>query len=185
MTAAAERNRSQSFGIMAIVGGVVFSTVAAVIVAIFVLLLYLGYRQVRDTETAANKKDQHVRDTGSAGPIENVQPVGGGGRRVRTDGGGENSTRDPNARPPPGPVSLIVSDEKVFLSIEVNCPGGYRARGNFRKHGSKEMKATVQRVPSDEMCTATFQGSEPAKVRVSGNQTKRCTFNPVDCHFVY
>jgi hypothetical protein len=185
MTASAESNRSQSLGILAIVGGVVFSTAAALVVAVLVLLLYLGYRKVQGDDLAANDpRKGHVRDTGSAGPIEDARPVVPGRPRPG-GGGGDGTTRDPSMGPPPGPATVIVSKKLVFLSIEVNCPGGYRSRGTFREDTKKTMRATVQNVPGDERCTVTFQGSQPAKAWITGNQTLSCTFEPVVCHEVY
>jgi hypothetical protein len=183
----AEENRSQSLGILAIVGGLSFSVAAAVIMAVLVLLLWLLYSAATgDSPLAGDKagKDQHVRDTGHANP---QLPAPGTGRRTGNGGvaGGDPTVRDPSLGPPPGPASVIVPKEMMFLSIEVNCPGGYRNRGDFRKEGKSSKKATVQNVPGDERCTVTFQGSEPAKTWITGNQTLSCTFNPVVCNQVF
>ncbi|MEZ4238837.1 MAG: hypothetical protein R3F59_22320 [Myxococcota bacterium] len=185
MAAGAETNRTQSLGILAIVGGVVFSTTAAIVVAVLVLLLYLGYRKVQDDKLAeAGTDKQHVRDTGIAEPVENVPVRPRSPGKGRTDRG-ENTVGSPNNGPPPGPVSIIVSKKMVFLSIEVNCPSGFRSRGTFRPDAKGTMKATVQNVPGDERCVATFQGSQPAKAWVTGNQTLQCTFDPIVCDRVY
>lgn len=186
MTAGAETNRSQSLGILAVVGGVVFSTAAALVVAVLVLLLYLGYRKVQDDQLAADDpRKGHVRDTGTAGPIQRPQPVAPGRTRPGSGKPGDPSYRDPSLGPPPGPATVIVSKKLVFLSIEVNCPGGYRSRGTFKPDTKSTMRATVQNVPGDERCTVTFQGSQPAKTWITGNQTLKCTFDPVTCHDVY
>ncbi|MEQ1506719.1 MAG: hypothetical protein ABMB14_31115, partial [Myxococcota bacterium] len=187
MTAGAEVSRSQSLGVLAIVGGVVVTVGAGLVLAALVIVLLFVYRQQTEGGdlAAADKAARHVKDTGVAGPIDNTQPAHPRPGKAKTPVPGDPSVHDPSAGPPPGPATLIVPNEQMFLSIEVNCPGGYRSRGSFRKDTAKTMRATVPNVPGDERCTVTFQGSEPAKTWVSGNQTKTCTFNPVVCHDVF
>lgn len=180
---AVEGSRSQSMGVLAIVGGLVFMVGAVAVVGIIALLvgLFLFDLELPGGLASGDRiKDKHIRDTGFADPIQQPQPGQGG----RTPGDpGDRTVADPNAGPPPGPATLIVPDSMMWLSIEVNCPGGFRGRGKFRPHSTKGwMKATAQNVPGDEKCTVTFQGSEPAKTYVTGNQTLQCTFNPTDCH---
>lgn len=182
MTASAEQNRAQSLGVLAIVGGGVFTVAAAIVVALVVILLYLGYRTVqREVASTDPKKDQHVRDSGHLGPIDPGAPRPPPRPHPVGDPGGDDTRGGQGSGIPPGPATVVVPNTMVFLSIEVNCPGGYRARGSFRGDTDTTMRATVPTVPGDERCTVTFQGSEPAKTWISGNQTKYCTFNPVVC----
>ena len=180
---AVEGSRAQSMGVLAIVGGLVFMVGSVVVVAIVALLvaLFVFDAQLPGTRLAGDEiKDRHIRDTGFANP---VQPEPGGGAGRAPGDPGDRTVADPNAGPPPGPATVIVPDEMMWFSIEVNCPGGYRGRGKFRPHSTKGwMKATAHNVPGDEKCTVTFQGSEPAKTYVTGNQTLQCTFNPTECH---
>jgi hypothetical protein len=183
----AEENRAQSLGILAIVAGLGVAMAAAVMMVLLVVLLWFLYSAATGDSAIASKKptkDQHIRDTGYATP-ELAQPgQGGGGRRTSTDPADPNY-RDPSLGPPPGPVSIIIPKDMMFLSIEVNCPDGYRNRGDFRKDSKGFRKATVQNVPGDQRCTVTFQGSEPIKVWVTANQTLSCTFGPVNCSPVH
>ena len=162
MIESAEENRSQSLGVLAIVGGLVFAMVSAVVIGVVVLVLWLMIRQSGiggDVATADPTDDQHIRDTGSAGPIVQPDPVPGGGRRVgKGPATGDPNARDPSLGPPPGPATVIVPTT---------------------------MKATVPDVPGDQKCTVTFQGSEPAKTWITGGETKTCTFNPVTCYLVH
>jgi hypothetical protein len=188
MNAHAEQARSQSFGLVAIVGGLVFMVGAAVVITLVVVIALFFVRDELG-EVIAGKGDKdpkHVTDTGFVREIEQPQP--GRGPRVAdpVDPDDPNRVRDPRLGPPPGPATIIVSTSMFFHTIEVDCPGGYRNRGKFRKDaGGQTMRATVPNVPGDEKCTVTFQGSEPAKTYVSGNQTKQCTFNPTQCHDVW
>ena len=181
MGGGSEGSRSQSMGVIAIVGGMVFmlgSVMVVVLVVLLVWLFVLDGKLPGDIAKGGVEKDKHVRDTGFANP---VQPEKGGGGRTVAGDPGDRTIADPNAGPPPGPATVYVPSSMMFLSLEVNCPGGYRGRGKFRDAGKGEMKATVQMVPGDEKCVVTFQGSEPAKTYVTGNQTVTCSFNPTEC----
>jgi hypothetical protein len=182
MAGQVDGSRSQSMGVLAIVGGLAFMTVSVIIVALVVLLVSFFLFQVTRDDTLAGgdaDKQRQIRDTGSAEPIRS----GGGGGGPRGPGDpGDRTVGDPNAGPPPGPATVTVPTNMMFLSIEVNCPGGYRARGNFKRISQDAMSATVKDVPGDESCIVTFQGSEPAKANISGNQRKICKFNPTECY---
>jgi hypothetical protein len=181
MAGQVEGSRSQSMGVLAIVGGLLFMTVSVVIVALVVLLVsFFVFQVTRDDELAGKDggKNRQIRDTGSEEPIQRER---GGGSHVAGDPG-DRTVGDPNAGPPPGPATVTVPNEMMFLSIEVNCPGGYRSRGKFKRISADMMSASVYDVPSDESCVVTFQGSEPAKANISGNQSKICKFNPTECY---
>lgn len=189
MVASGEENRRQSLGVLAIVGGLVFAVVAAVVVGGVVILLWFAYRQsgIGGEVVAVDPTDaRHVRDTGFAGPIERpaVEP-GSGTRRGKGDPVRDPNVRDPSLGPPPGPATVIVPSTMMFLTAEISCPGGFRKRGTFRQDSPTTLRATVPDVPGDEKCTVTFQGSEPAKTWITGNETKTCTFNPVTCYLVH
>jgi hypothetical protein len=76
----------------------------------------------------------------------------------------------------PAPVSVRIPKDVVFHEFEVSCPGGFRARGRFRNH-----QASVRSVPPGVACTATFKGSEYARVSVKAGQNLSCTFGPTEC----
>jgi hypothetical protein len=182
MAGQVDGSRSQSMGVLAIVGGLLFMAVSVAVIAVVVLLASLFWFQVTRDDTLAStdaSKNRQIRDTGSAEPIRSGGG-GGGGRGVGDPG--DRTVGDPNAGPPPGPATVTVPTQMMFLSIEVNCPGGYRSRGKFKRISQDAMSATVYDVPSDESCVVTFQGSEPAKMTISGNQKKICKFNPTECY---
>jgi hypothetical protein len=182
MAGQVEGSRSQSMGVLAIAAGLGFMALSVALVAVLVLLISFFVFQVTTDGTLAGKgddKERQIRDTGSAEPIKS------GGRGGVAGGPGDPGDRtvgDPNAGPPPGPATVTVPTNMMFLSVEVNCPGGYRSRGKFKRLSQDAMSATVFNVPSDESCIVTFQGSEPAKASISGNQSKICKFNPTECY---
>lgn len=182
MAGQVDGSRSQSMGVLAIVGGLAFMTASVVVVALVVLILsFFLFQVTRDDGLAGADKDKQrqIRDTASEEPI--ARQRGGGGPAGPGDPG-DRTVGDPNAGPPPGPATVTVPTSMMFLSIEVNCPGGYRSRGNFKRVSQDAMSATVREVPSDESCVVTFQGSEPARATISGNQRKICKFNPTECY---
>ena len=76
----------------------------------------------------------------------------------------------------PAPVSVRIPNDVVFHEFEVSCPDGFRARGRFRNQ-----QASVRNVPPGVVCTATFKGSEYARVSVRAGQNLRCEFGPTEC----
>jgi hypothetical protein len=184
MTASAEESRQKSMSVFVIVGGIAFAVISALIVALAMLLLLLVYKQMQDPGEVANKDEgpQHISDTAVGGDLPELPepkvPRPGG---VGPGDDGKKSERDPSLGPPPGPASVIVPKTTYFVSMEVNCPSGLRARGTFAKYDKTRVKATVQGVPADERCTVTFQGAESAKTWISGHQTLDCTFDPIVC----
>lgn len=187
MVEAGEENRRQSLGVFAIVGGLAFAVVAALVVAVVVVLSWLAIRQSRLGEELATDEiegPRHIREGKSAGPLAPEAPKPTGGTPRAPVAGTDPHARDPALGPAPGPVTLIVPSTMMFLTIEVSCPSGFRKRGTFRTDSDSTMRATVPDVPSDQRCTVTFQGSEPAKTWITGNETRTCTFNPVTCHLV-
>jgi len=76
----------------------------------------------------------------------------------------------------PAPVSVRIPSDVVFHEFEVSCPGGFRARGRFRNQ-----QASVRSVPPGVSCTATFKGSEYARVSVKAGQNLSCEFGPTEC----
>ncbi|MCA9490149.1 MAG: hypothetical protein KC621_09500 [Myxococcales bacterium] len=182
MAGGLEGSRSQSRGVLAIVGGLLFMAASTFVILFAVLLVMLWWTANQRTGELANGEDgpQHIRDTGFADPTRTVR-TGPGPRNPGDPGDGSN--RDPNFIPP-GPSTVIVSRDMMFHSIEINCPGGYRSRGRFKNVDAQMMSATVQNVPGDESCVVTFQGSEPAKTYIRGNERKICKFNPVECYMM-
>jgi hypothetical protein len=157
-------------GVMAIVGGLTFMVVSAIVVLLAVLLVGL-FMTLRPVETVAGTDEAEggVLDTA----VAEVGPEKGGG------GGGKGPAapqEDPLASgPQPGPATLIIPPDAFYHSIEINCPGGFKGRARFKKG-----KATVYNVPPDERCVVTFQGANYVKDWISGHQTKMCTqFDPV------
>ncbi len=184
MAGDADRAHSQSMGVLAIIGGLLFMVGAAVVtVGLMVLAWMFLVDKVPDTTVSTDAPRGHVQDTGVASPVPIPEPGGGVGAGVAPP----VDDKDPPdfAAAQVGPATIIVPDTMLFHSIELNCPGGIRTRGKFRPYNETELKATAQRVPADERCVVTFQGSEPARTHISGNHTLTCTFNPVVCHRVY
>lgn len=182
MAGGLEGSRSQSRGVLAIVGGMLFMAASTLVILFAVLLVMLWWTGTQIVGGVATTEDgpQHIRDTGFADPQRSVR--NGPGPRTPGDPG-SGSDRDPNFIPP-GPATVVVARDMMFHSIEVNCPGGYRNRGTFKKADGGMMSATVPNVPGDESCTVTFQGSEPAKTYIRGNERKICKFNPVECYLM-
>ena len=151
----ADRRRDDSLGLVAIVGGLIFMLASAAVVALAVLLVGLWVSTRGEGELAGGAGDpEHIRQGGPAPEVDTDDPLATG--------------------PGPGPATLIIPPDALFFTVEINCPGGYRGRGKFKKG-----KAVVYNVPPDERCTVTFQGSTFAKTYISGHQTKMCTqFEP-------
>ncbi len=180
MAGEVEGARARSLGVLAIVGGLVFMVASTLVLVVVVLLMMLWWtgRQNRGDLAANQDGEQHIRDTGYADPTRSVRQ--GPGPRAPGDPG-ERTVGDGNVIPP-GPATVVAPAEMMFLSIEINCPSGFRNRGRFKKISDGMMSATVPNVPGDESCTVTFQGSEPAKTYITGNQKKICQFNPTECY---
>lgn len=140
-----------------------------VLIAVLVVGLFMAFRPDGGGDVAGGDLDDPIIDTA----VAEVGPAKGGGGG---GGGAGPATEDPLATGPgPGPATLLIPPDALYHSVEINCPGGFRGRGKFRKG-----KAVVYNVPPDERCVVTFQGSNYVKDWISGHQTKMCTqFQPV------
>ncbi|MBX2801812.1 MAG: hypothetical protein KTR31_29305 [Myxococcales bacterium] len=170
-TDAARRYSLGVFAIVAGIGAVVMGGLAVVVLMVGGVYLVTGEA---GPGALAGGGPAHVTDTGHGQAV----PSEPRRRRRRTGGGGVAAPRGPK----PGPATVIVPTDMAFLSMELDCPGGFSRRGRFQPQaGGATMRATVQAVPAGVSCRVTFQGSEPAKTRIAAGQTRRCTFNPTVC----
>lgn len=180
LAASADAGAESSNQVAAIVMGMGFVSVAAMLVVSLILcagLFYWNQAQQNDGIAAADKDKGHIRDTGVAPEIIRRKTGGGGGGPGKPVGDGEEEEPAP-AAPTVAPVVITVPEHVFFHSLEINCPdNGMRLRGRFRGR-----KVTVQDVPIREECIVTFQGSEPAKTVAHGGQRLDCvSFNPTEC----
>jgi hypothetical protein len=173
----ADLQRAQSYRVFAVVLGLMFM-VSSVLVVVAILTVYGVYvmnqaedpkpvdvvvtpppapRTPVDTglpEPPAPKLQPRPRPNPRPQPVAPVAPV-------------------PEVAPTdPGPVTIALGPgSPAFTSVEVVCPTeNFRERGSF-SGGS----ATVPSVPRVD-CTAYFKGGPPAKAKVSGGDSKSCTF---------
>lgn len=177
---AAEARSGDSLQVMAIVGGLLFMVGAAAVVS--VLVIGVGWwtmgDMIEDGALAGLGDDlAHIGDTDVPEEILKKTPVGSKPKPGAAAPAGEEAAEPEATGPVTGNGTIILLQDKLFHSMEVNCPtSGIRTRANFRGG-----KATAYGLPTTEDCTVTFQGSEPAKATLRGNQTKACTFNPTQC----
>jgi hypothetical protein len=186
----ADRSRSDSVRIVAILVALVLVVGVGSILAIGGTILGLHMTGTIDAaelaagiggggDGANGKGDgKHIKDTGEQAPdIEIIKRGGGGG-----GGGGAAPEPEPEVRgPDPAPVSVTVPDTILFHELEVSCSGSsFRSRAKFR--GSS---ARVNNVPPNEICIATFKGSQPATTKVRAGDNLNCTFNPTYCQKKY
>ncbi len=182
-----EMHRAQSYRVFAIVIGLMFMvfTVLAVTVTLTVYGIYWYDKQPeqRDKDlTMAPVAPPPPVDTGTRvapPPPPTPQPV-----QPKTPTGPKPPSQP---RPPPEPapatdpaaVSLTLQPgSPPFTSVEIKCPTGFRERGDFVGG-----KATVPNVPRED-CEALFKGGPPAKTRVTGGDSKSCSFvggNAANC----
>lgn len=160
--------RSDNLPVLALVGGLLFVVVAAVVLV--AVALVLGAKVVDDVADAlpglnADEPERFV-DTDVGEVAEPVAPV-------RRPGGASTAVVAPQRLD----GTIVLGESRPFNSIEVNCPkSGVRARATFRGG-----QATVRDLPVDEDCVVTFQGAEPARTTLRGGQTRTCVFGPTRC----
>lgn len=168
--------------ILAIVFGLGFATVAALIGAVLILLigLFTWYQyDESDGLAGADKDKEHIRDTAVAKELTPLQPKP---RPAGSAPGSDEEETEEEAGPvTTGPVTVKIPKTAFFHSMEINCPDAQiRRRAAFRRQ-----RAHTTGVPINEECTLTFQGSEPAVTTIRGGQDKECvTFNPTECRIL-
>jgi len=162
--------------VLAIVTFLIGTMGVAALLALIVVGAGWWYSQMGEGTIAANDEDEqrHLIDTDAATEEEIAAATKA---RPRSGGGGNAAEPDPEPEvPKPAPVTVIVPPDVLFHSIEIRCPSGFARRGEF-----SSQRATVTAVPPGELCTVTFQGSQPAKTKVRAGQTVSCTFAPTNC----
>lgn len=168
--------------ILAIVFGLGFAIVSALLGAFVILLLGLfAWYQIDDGDglAGADKDKEHIRDTAVAGDLA---PLPKPRRPSPSSGDPDDTDVEEDAGPiTTGPVSVRIPKTAFFHTMEINCPDAQiRRRAPFRRQ-----RAYTTGVPIHEECTLTFQGSEPAVTTISGGQDKECvTFNPTECRLL-
>jgi len=96
--------------------------------------------------------------------------------RART--GKSYAPQGPKEEAAAGQLIIRLTDPSLSSAVEVNCPGGHRARKAFSGG-----KAVLEGIPA-ERCVASFKGGTPARFDgVSGGQSFVCTLTGVmaDC----
>ena len=168
--------------ILAIVFGLGFAIVSALIGALLILLVGLfAWYQIEDGDglAGADKDKEHIRDTAVAGELA---PLPKPKRRGPSSNDPDDTDAEEDAGPiTTGPVSVRIPKSAFFHTMEINCPDAQiRRRAPFRRQ-----RAYTTGVPIKEECILTFQGSEPAVTTISGGQDKECvTFNPTECRLL-
>ena len=76
-----------------------------------------------------------------------------------------------------GTVILDLKPGQVFNTIEAKCPSTPLVR---RRADIRSSKVTIK-LPPEEECRVTFQGSSPEYTQLRGGQTKTCQFSPTRC----
>lgn len=185
-----EISRAQSYRVFAIVTGLMFMVFSALIMTVGLAVYGLWMTAETDRErqaavvTPPPPPRQPAVDTGIAPPPTTTpkpkppKPGGGGGGTKPSP----TPTPTPTPTPPPapavgpGPVTVTIPAGEPYTSIEVTCPSGYRQRANF-SNGS----ASLPDVPRED-CLVTFRGGPPARNKISGGQSKSCTFPSGSAH---
>ena len=175
-------NRAQSYRVFAIVAGLMFMVMSALVVTV-ALIGGAAYFSTQDSSTAANdpmpareRPKSPVVDTGEAKPPPPIKPSPR--PRPRPSGGGGAAPKPAAPAPPPpapppaaaGQVTVIIPASESFTGVEVRCPDGFRDRAAFAGG-----KATIANVPNLQ-CDMFFKGGLPAKNVIRGGETKNCTF---------
>lgn len=165
--------RARSYRVFAFVTGLMFLVFTAALIAVG--LVAWGVWSAEETPDqpvasispalqAAPAPAVRVEDT--AAPPEPPKPPEPAKRPAQA-----SSSPKPAPRPTgPAPATIQIPADQPFTSIEVTCPSGFRARAPFEGG-----RATVRDVPRED-CTVHFKGGPPARNRISGGQTKTCTF---------
>lgn len=172
LATAAEARSADSLQVMAIVFGMIFMLGSALaIVGVVVGVGIYTMTDLMDDALADADSDGtiHIVDTDAVEEIVKKTPTGTWKQEEPTAPVPQGPTR--------GPGTILIDGDILFHSVEINCPrSGIRARAPFRNNA-----ATAQGLPLDEECIVTFQGSQPARASLRGNQRKHCTFNPTNC----
>jgi len=177
----AEGSRAQSYRVFAIVAGLMFMVMSALVLSVGLAVGGL-YWSNQAEPTATNQPNIAPRpertkkvDTGTAAAPPPIKPPPK--PRPTTARPRPTTTPVPAAPAPPPPpaatgsATVIVPATASFTAVEVKCPGGFRDRASFSGG-----KATVPDVPNME-CDMFFKGGLPAKNKIRGGQTKNCTFS--------
>lgn len=180
LTRDAEVGTESSNQILAIVGGLGFMLLMAVVTVLAILMIGIFTWSQQDDGIAAIDEDdpEHIRDTDDIPDIIEIQPRPRSGPRT-----GDPDADDPDAPAVPvpittGTISIEIPKTAFFHSLEINCPdANISRRASFRNR-----RASTSGVPIAEECIVTFQGSEPAQTTIHGGQNKVCvSFNPTEC----
>jgi serine/threonine protein kinase len=181
--------RAQSYRVFAVVLGLIFMVLSVLVVTVTITVGVVMYG-ARDT----GPKDSQLTvgqplppppppaDTGDRVP--DPPPVVSNPKPPRPGGGTAPAPRPTGPKPPPPPpppsadpaqatVSLAPGSPP-FTAVEVRCQvSGFRDRADFVGGTAK-----IPGVPREE-CDVFFKGGPPAKARISGGQSKTCSFQGV------
>jgi len=107
-------------------------------------------------------------------------PVRSTPRKTTRKSSGNKSSNKSTSTPAPKPaaptgagtLTVKLADKGSCFGVEVNCPSGFRARGNFNNSGA----ASLAKVPQ-ESCKISLKGCIGSFSPVHGNQTVNCSFS--------
>jgi hypothetical protein len=183
---APEIERAQSFRVFAIVAGLLFMVLTALVVCVIVVAAVVLYGDAGGgAAPVAGPKPVPLADLGTPDEDEEIAeplPPPPPSPTPRPPSG-PKPPRPPSPTPSPapaaptagGPVTLTLPPGAPWTAVEVTCPDVAdwpRPRAPF-SNGS----ATVQNVPASG-CYANFKGGAPAKVSVRGGNSYTCTPGP-------
>jgi serine/threonine protein kinase len=180
--------RAQSYRVFAVVLSLMFMVFSVLIVTVMIAVGVVVYGNQKE----ATKESLVVgngppppppppADTGERVPepppvVSNPKPAprtGGGAPAVPKPATPKPAAPAPSGDPAQATITLAPG-APPFTSVEVRCQvSGYRDRADFVGGVAK-----VPGVPREE-CDVFFKGGPPAKSRISGGQSKTCSFQGV------
>jgi serine/threonine protein kinase len=179
--------RAQSYRVFAVVLGLMFMVFSVLIVTVMIVVgvvLYGNQQEGTKGELAitAPPPPPPPADTGER--IPDPPPVVNNPKPPKPSGGTSPKPATPRPAapaPPPAPSGdpaqatiSLAPGSPPFTAVEVRCQvSGYRDRADFVGGVAK-----IPGVPREE-CDVFFKGGPPAKARISGGQSKTCSFQGV------
>lgn len=171
--------RARSYRVFAVITGLIFLVFTATLLAVGLMAWGVWSAEEKNAQASGAlvpappppaAPARAARDTG--GPERPAPPPEPKPRPAAPSAPSTPSAPKPPPKPAtgPAPATIQIPPDQPFTSIEVTCPSGYRARATFEGG-----RATLRDVPRED-CTVHFKGGPPARNRISGGQTKTCTF---------
>jgi serine/threonine protein kinase len=180
--------RAQSYRVFAVVLGLMLMVFSVTIVTVMVLVgvLWFGNQDTgpKDSQLAISQPPPPPPPADTGERIPDPPPVVNNPKPGPKPGGAPSQPKPAGPRPAPAPpppsadpaqaTVTLAPGAPPFTAIEVRCQvSGFRDRADFVGGVAK-----IPGVPREE-CDIFFKGGPPAKARISGGQSKTCSFQGV------